>query len=163
SSLVFHLPCLPSRIDCVWQTRTFAVPIRSLPSPSACRSSGPGQEPRSLGQFVAQRIAWHNGGARVPFSPDNAIRCQRVVMRARPALLAPLVLPALLAFNAFPGGRRPAATPVAALGGEEKDRDADREAIRAGAKEFVKLFEKADAKGLAGLWTAAGEYHDERG
>jgi uncharacterized protein (TIGR02246 family) len=40
----------------------------------------------------------------------------------------------------------------------DKDRGADREAIRAALKEFAQTFEKGDAKALAGLWTEEGEY-----
>ena len=40
----------------------------------------------------------------------------------------------------------------------DKDREADRDAVRAAAKDFVKVFEKGDAKALAALWTEEGEY-----
>jgi len=41
---------------------------------------------------------------------------------------------------------------------DEKERKADGDAVRAAAKDFVKLFAKGDAKGLAALWTEEGEY-----
>ncbi|MFO0970621.1 MAG: SgcJ/EcaC family oxidoreductase [Gemmataceae bacterium] len=84
-------------------------------------------------------------------------------MRARILVFALFGVVALFTFNAFPGGRRPPATSLAAFAGEEKDREADSAAIRATAKEFMALFAKADAKGVAALWASAGEYHDERG
>ncbi len=37
-------------------------------------------------------------------------------------------------------------------------READEEAVRAATKTFIKVFEKADAKGLAALFTEEGEY-----
>lgn len=41
---------------------------------------------------------------------------------------------------------------------EDKGRAADDEAVRAAAKDFVQVFDKADAKALAALWTEEGEY-----
>ena len=47
-----------------------------------------------------------------------------------------------------------------ALAGEKKDmtKEADA-AIRKLAADFVKAFDKHDAKALAALWTEEGEYH----
>ena len=41
---------------------------------------------------------------------------------------------------------------------EEKKRATDDEAVRAAVKDFVKTFEKGDAKALTALWTEEGEY-----
>ena len=41
---------------------------------------------------------------------------------------------------------------------DDKDGTADREAVRAAVKDFIKVFEKGDAKALAALWTEEGEY-----
>src|SRR5262249_10117642 len=46
---------------------------------------------------------------------------------------------------------------------DDKEREADREAIRKSAYDFVQAFEKGDAKAIAALWTEQGEYHDESG
>jgi uncharacterized protein (TIGR02246 family) len=40
----------------------------------------------------------------------------------------------------------------------DKDREADRNAVRAAMKNFVQTFEKGDAGALASLWTDDGEY-----
>lgn len=45
----------------------------------------------------------------------------------------------------------------------DKEREADREAIRKSSQEFVKAFEKGDAKALAAQWTDQGEYQSENG
>ena len=41
---------------------------------------------------------------------------------------------------------------------DEKERQADRDAVQGAAEDFVKTFEKGDAKALAALWTEEGEY-----
>jgi uncharacterized protein (TIGR02246 family) len=41
---------------------------------------------------------------------------------------------------------------------DDKARPADQEAVRAAVKDFIKMFEKGDAKGLAALFTEEGEY-----
>ena len=46
---------------------------------------------------------------------------------------------------------------------EDKDRAADRDAVRESTKELVKLFEKADGKAVADLWTEEGEYVSDDG
>ena len=43
----------------------------------------------------------------------------------------------------------------------DKERTADREALKKLAQEFAQEYEKGDAKALAALWTETGEYHDE--
>jgi len=45
----------------------------------------------------------------------------------------------------------------------DKDRDADREAIRKSAAEFAQAFEKGDAKTIAAQWTEQGEFRDDAG
>ncbi len=59
----------------------------------------------------------------------------------------------------------------AAVGLQAKDapvsttasRDSDREAILQSARDFTAAFEKADAKGLAAMWTDQGEYESDDG
>jgi uncharacterized protein (TIGR02246 family) len=46
---------------------------------------------------------------------------------------------------------------------DDKEREADRQAILKSANDFVQAFEKGDAKAIAALWTEQGEYHDESG
>jgi uncharacterized protein (TIGR02246 family) len=43
--------------------------------------------------------------------------------------------------------------------GKDPKREADIQAIRKAGQEYVKAFEKGDAKALAGMWTAEGEFH----
>lgn len=46
---------------------------------------------------------------------------------------------------------------------EKPDAQADEKAIRASADEFVKAFNKADAKAIGAMWAEDGEYTDESG
>jgi len=47
--------------------------------------------------------------------------------------------------------------------GDDKERAADREALRKSAYDFVQAFEKGDAKALAEQWTDHGEFRDDTG
>jgi uncharacterized protein (TIGR02246 family) len=47
--------------------------------------------------------------------------------------------------------------------GDDKEREADREALRKSAYDFVQAFEKGDAKALADQWTEQGEIRDDSG
>ena len=58
-----------------------------------------------------------------------------------------------------PAPDRPAPTPAP----QGEDRKADREAVVKSTQAFAAAVEKADAKALAGLWTAEGEYLAENG
>jgi uncharacterized protein (TIGR02246 family) len=60
-----------------------------------------------------------------------------------------------------PKAAGPAATRQTAP--DNKDRDADREAIRKIGEAFAAAFEKGDAKAIAALWTDAAEYVHEDG
>ena len=46
---------------------------------------------------------------------------------------------------------------------DDKDREADRQAVGDSAKELVKRFERGDGKALADLWTEEGEYVSDDG
>ncbi|MBL8799643.1 MAG: SgcJ/EcaC family oxidoreductase [Planctomycetia bacterium] len=46
---------------------------------------------------------------------------------------------------------------------DDKEREADRAALRQSTAEFVQAFEKGDAKALAALWTEQGEYREDGG
>jgi uncharacterized protein (TIGR02246 family) len=46
---------------------------------------------------------------------------------------------------------------------EDQAREADREAVRAAAREFAAAFNKGDAQAVAALWTEQGECHDADG
>jgi uncharacterized protein (TIGR02246 family) len=53
---------------------------------------------------------------------------------------------------------------ISATTAQDKDkkdpkRDADIQAIRKAGQDYVKAFENGDAKALAGMWTAEGEFH----
>jgi uncharacterized protein (TIGR02246 family) len=43
--------------------------------------------------------------------------------------------------------------------GKDPKREADSQAIKKAGQEYVKAFEKGDAKALAAMWTAEGEFH----
>jgi len=48
-------------------------------------------------------------------------------------------------------------------GEDATEKKTDRDAIEKSSREFVKAFEKGDAKAVAALWTEQGEYHHEGG
>jgi uncharacterized protein (TIGR02246 family) len=50
------------------------------------------------------------------------------------------------------------AAPAKEAASADKDREADRDGVRATMKNFVQMFEKGDAGALASLWTEEGEY-----
>lgn len=74
----------------------------------------------------------------------------------RHSLLAGVAVALLL------GGPR-ADEPALAGGKKEMGKEADSAAIRKLASDFIKAFDKHDAKALAALWTDEGEYHHEGG
>src|SRR5208283_2510663 len=79
-------------------------------------------------------------------------------------LLALLASGLLSTRNGPPSEQRAAAQAKDAPGaGADKDREADREAIRKSAADFVQAFEKGDAKAIAAQWTDQGEYRDDSG
>jgi uncharacterized protein (TIGR02246 family) len=57
----------------------------------------------------------------------------------------------------------PAAAPDKDKAPDDKPRDADRNAVRAAVNDFVKAFDKGDAKGMANMWTEEGEYVTDDG
>ncbi len=58
---------------------------------------------------------------------------------------------------AEPAGKAPAAADKDKAP-DDQARQADQDAVRAAVKDFIKVFEKGDAKGLAAQFTAEGEY-----
>ena len=58
---------------------------------------------------------------------------------------------------AEPAGKAPAAADKDKAP-DDRARQADQDAVRAAVKDFIKVFEKGDAKGLAAQFTAEGEY-----
>src|SRR5262245_66232391 len=82
-------------------------------------------------------------------------------MRAkRRWLLAAGLLAAVPVVVMVAGGQQPPTRPPegVAAPAEEKEREADREAIRQASLEFARAFEKGDAKAAAACWTEGGEY-----
>lgn len=84
-------------------------------------------------------------------------------MSSKKLVIAGLGLFLALAVHNQRGHMPPIGGGLAVAADEDSDRAADREVLRAGARQFVKLFDKGDAKGLAGFWTATGEYQEEGG
>ncbi len=62
------------------------------------------------------------------------------------------------AMSAAEAADRPPAAADKDKAPDEKVRPADQDAVRAAVKDFIKVFEKGDAKGLAALFTEEGEY-----
>ena len=62
------------------------------------------------------------------------------------------------ALNAAEAADRPPAAADKDKAPDDEARPADQDAVRAAVKDFIKVFEKGDAKGLAGLFTEEGEY-----
>ena len=60
--------------------------------------------------------------------------------------------------NASEPAAKPAAAADKSKAPDEPARKADQEAVRAAVKDFIKAFEKGDAKGLTALFTEEGEY-----
>jgi uncharacterized protein (TIGR02246 family) len=93
-----------------------------------------------------------------------------MIRKRRWSAVAALGLGALVAaLMSVRGGTDPAAAgqgqPAARSAGQEpprepgkEDRPADRAAIAAGMQEFVRTFERGDAKALAAFWTEEGEF-----
>ena len=61
------------------------------------------------------------------------------------------------------GGQPKKSTTASPEGAADKERDPDRDAIRQSAREYSQAFAKGDAKALANLWTANGEYQEDGG
>jgi uncharacterized protein (TIGR02246 family) len=83
-------------------------------------------------------------------------------MRNRASFMVTAGLLGILAVGPLGAGQGQA-PPGQGQAGEDKERDADGEAIRKAAREFGDAFAKGDAKSLASHWTPQGEYEDERG
>jgi uncharacterized protein (TIGR02246 family) len=91
-------------------------------------------------------------------------------MRTRKSIPIMFALPGILVCglsaipyegDASPGGKNQAKQPVSK--GEDKAQEADREAIRKSTQDFLRAFEKGDAKAVASFWTEQGEYVSEDG
>jgi uncharacterized protein (TIGR02246 family) len=59
-----------------------------------------------------------------------------------------------------PGNKKEVSPPE---GGKDQTPEADRKAILKAGKDFIKAFEKGDAKAVASFWTEQGEYIDDDG
>jgi len=85
-----------------------------------------------------------------------------LLKNAKLQFLAVLGLGTLLGFAAAYGKLNPfqkaVAAPAKSAAPADKGREADRDAVSAALKDFVKSFEKGDASALASLWTDEGEY-----
>jgi uncharacterized protein (TIGR02246 family) len=72
-------------------------------------------------------------------------------------------LVAALALGALFARDNPGQDPKKPAAADDQGREADREAIRASAREFTAAFNKGDAKAIAAQWTEQGECYDADG
>jgi uncharacterized protein (TIGR02246 family) len=84
-------------------------------------------------------------------------------MRTHFRLLLAVGLLAALPVAVMVAGGQSKSTTAPPPAAADKERDADREAIRRAGEAFAAAFEKGDAKAVAALWTDAAEYVGEDG
>jgi uncharacterized protein (TIGR02246 family) len=84
-------------------------------------------------------------------------------MGTRVRLLLAVGLVAALPVAVMVAGGQPKSTTASPESPADKERDADREAIRRAGEAFAAAFEKGDPKAVAALWTDAAEYVGEDG